>query len=257
MNTSSNLFVSAAKSYKTHLAIALLTLASFAPLANAIPSNRERYDCYRKSEKQSSFGSPNDVSSSTTLCTLNPNYRSATSKQSRRTSNTGKPRTSTTRNRSRRAYSNVYRNRNSTGATVATGLGNFIFGAFVGSAIWPWDRGWGGSGGWGSWGGWGETFIDGSTNMDIGDIGDLDLSGDDFSGDDFSGDDFSGDDFSGDNFEDDFGGNDMGDEFGDDFGGNDMGDDFGDDFGGDDFGGDDFGDDFGGDDFGDDDFGDF
>ncbi len=247
MNTSSNLFVSAAKSYKSHLAIALLTLASFAPLANAIPSNRERYDCYRKSDNQSSFGSPNDVSNSTILCTLNPNYPSATSKQ-RRTSNTRKPRTSTTRNTSRRAYRNVYRNRNSAGETFATGLGNFIFGAFVGSAIWPWDRGWGGSGGWSSWGGWGDTFIDGSTNMDIGDIGDLDVSGDDLSGDDFSGDDFSGDnlsgdDFSSDNLEDDFGGNDMGDDFGDDFGG--------DDFGGDDFGDDDFGDDFGGDDFGD------
>ena len=259
MNTSSNLFVSTAKAYKCHLAIAILALASFAPLANAIPSNRERYDCYRKSDNQFSFGSSNNVSNSTTLCTLNPNYRSRTGVSQRR-------RTATRSRTSKKVYNNYYRNRrDNTGEKVAIGLGSFVFGAFVGNAIWGWGWGWGGGG----WGGWGDTFIDNSINVDIGDIGDLDASiqdldltdidasGDDFSGDDF-GDDFSGDDFGDDFSGDDFGGNDMGDDFGgDDFGGNDMGDDFGgDDFG--DFGGDDFGgDDFGGDDFGGDDFGDF
>ena len=236
MKTTSNLLVAATKTYKYHLAIAILTIASFAPLANAIPSNRERYDCYRKSDNQFSFGSPNDVSNRTTLCTLNPNYRSGTR-------NSGRSRTSVTRKRSRKTYKNVYRNRNNTGEKIAIGLGSFVFGAIVGNAIWPW--GWG----WGSWGGgWGDSFIDNSTNIDIGDIGDLDASIQDLdltdidaSGDDFSGDDF-GDDFSGDSFGDDFGSDDMG---GDDFGGDDFGGDDFDDFGGDDFGGDDFGDDFG------------
>ena len=162
MNTSSNLFVSAAEAYKCHLAIALLTLTSFAPLANAIPSARERYDCYRKRDNQFSFSSPTDVSNRNTLCTLKPNYSSATSKQ-RRTSTTGQRSTSTTRNTSRRAYRNVYRNRNNTGKKIGIGLGNFVFGSLVGSAIWGWDRGWGG---WGSWGGWGDTFIDDSANIE-------------------------------------------------------------------------------------------
>ena len=238
------------KSYKYHLAIAILTIASFAPLANAVPGNRERYDCYRKSNNQFSFGSPNDVSNNTTLCIPNPNYRSGTR-------NSGSSRTSVNRTRTRKVYKNVYRNRNNTGAKVAIGLGSFVFGAIVGNAIWPWGWGWGGWGSWGSWGGWGDAFIDNSINVDIGDIGDLDASIQDLdltdidaSGDEFGGDGFGGDEFSGDSFGDDFGGNEMGDDFGDDFGG----DDFGDDFGGDDFGG--F-DDFGGDDFGGDDFGGF
>ena len=141
MKTSSNLLVAATKTSKYHLAIALLTVASFAPLAHAVPGNRERYDCFRKSDNQFSFGSPSDVSNSSTLCTINPNYRSGTSNSSRNRSS------SVTRKTTRKVYKNVYRNRNNTGEKVAIGLGSFVFGAIVGNAIWPW--GWGGGSGGG------------------------------------------------------------------------------------------------------------
>ena len=112
-------------------AIALLTLVNLAPVAIAYPGNRERYDCYRKSDNQFSFGSPTNVSNRTTICTPNPNYRYQ--RPSRRTTPTTNR--SSTSNRSRTVYRNVYR-RDNTSEKIAIGLGSFVFGAFIGSALW-------------------------------------------------------------------------------------------------------------------------
>ena len=233
MKKFSNSAISAANAYKCHFAVALITLINFAPLATAYPGNRERYDCYRKRDNQFSFGSPNNVSNRTILCTLNPNYKPGRGSSQQRNTSTR----SNTRRSYKKVYRNNYRNRNYTGERIAIGLGSFAVGVLIGDALWGWV-------GWG-----GDIIIDDSINVigdigdvEIGDIGDLDDSIEDLDlTADFAGDDFGGDDFSG---MDDFGG--------DDFGGDDFGsmDDFGgDDFGGDDFGGmDDFGamDDFGG-----------
>ena len=163
MKKSSNLFVNGSIAYKHYLMIALLTLIHFAPLANAYPGNQQRYDCYRKRNNRYSFGSPTNVSDTRFLCIPNPHYRSRNrpSQQQRR---------STRQKTSRRYYQNNYNYgyRGDTGARFAAGLGGFVFGAFVGSALWPWGWGWG----WGGWGG--DIFIDDSINI-IGDIGDLDI----------------------------------------------------------------------------------
>ncbi|MEL4896407.1 hypothetical protein [Crocosphaera sp. Alani8] len=216
--------------------ITFLVLGQFTPLVMGYPGNQQRYDCYRKSNNQFAFGSPNNVSNNNILCTPNPNYRPRNRSSQQRPS-------SNTRRSSRRVYQNIYqRSRNNTGEKIAIGLGSFVFGTLVGNSLSP-RWGWGG---WSDWDGWGDNiyiddsvnYIDfGDINVDIGDVNELDSSIQDIDliEIDASVDQFSEDDFGDDNFNDgDFGGDDFG---GDDFGGDDFG---GDDFGGDDFGGDDW-----------------
>jgi hypothetical protein len=231
-------------------AIALLTIGNLIPVAHAYPGNRERYDCYRKSDNQFSFGSPENASNSRVICTPNPDYRSRPSRP--RSSSPRQRKTSTRQNVRRTVYKNVYHRADNTVEKVAIGFGSFAFGTLIGSVFSPW--GWGS--GWSGWGGWGDTFIDnsinnvdfGDLNVDVGDIGDVDASigdidfgdvdasGDaidvDASGDDIGVTDFGSDDTDVDASSDDVGATDFGgnDDDGDGFQENDFGDDDGGDF---------------------------
>ena len=237
MNKSSPLVVPAA--------IALLTVGNFYPLAHAYPGNRERYDCYRKSDNQFSFGSPENASNSRVLCTPNPDYRSRPSSQ--RSFSPRQRNTSNRQNVNKTVYKNVYRRGDNTGEKVAIGLGSFAFGALIGSVFSPWGWGWGGWGWGGGWGGWGDTFIDnsvnnvdfGDLNVDVGNIGDVDASiGDiDFGDVDASGDEIGVTDFGGDDPNVDASSDEIGAT---DFGGDDGGGFQENDFGGDDYGGGDY-----------------
>lgn len=104
MNKPTQFLLSKAISGGTSLvAITVISISNLTPMVLANPNNRERYDCYRKSNNQFSFGSHTDVSNISFLCTPNPHYRSPNrSNRSRRPS---RPQPTSSRRRYRNTYS--------------------------------------------------------------------------------------------------------------------------------------------------------